>query len=343
VVAPGHTPGTWLTVQLVGDLNRIIRFPGTRRGVAFDELLTLAGAAGDFDAATDGSLYVEQVTRPQNVVRFGLTGGIPENLAFSERVVRDSGGELMLSDGRVLFGTLFSGHGRLVAGRPGDRLFPFVETSDDTSVPAALVGNDQVACMIGSGTNQTIAIVSTKNGQIVRRLKGAQGRKINALAASPDGGTVYFVELYSIWSIPASDGEPRKLATGAGVAPSPDGTYLIIQINDPEGSRLAKLPVAGGEPQPIHLDLGRLRMWLEPLSPNAVAPDGRIVNAVDSPDSWFERVAVIDPRSGHVQVIPTSFSGDIHGPGWTRDGAILALGLPTRSSIWRFRPNPLAP
>jgi hypothetical protein len=127
------------------------------------------------------------------------------------------------------------------------------------------------------------------------------------------------------------------------VAPSPDGANLIIQINDPEGSRLAKLPVAGGEPQPIHLDLGRLRMWLEPLSPNAVAPDGRIVNAVDSPDSWFERVAVIDPRSGHVQVIPTSFSGDIHGPGWTRDGAILALGLPTRSSIWRFRPNPLAP
>jgi len=61
--------------------------------------------------------------------------------------------------------------------------------------------------------------------------------------------------------------------------------------------------------------------------------------SIDSPDSWFESAAVIDPRTGKVQKIETTFSGDIHGPGWTKDGRIIATGLPTQSSLWRFRPE----
>ena len=184
----------------------------------------------------------------------------------------------------------------------------------------------------------SIAIVSTTNGQILRRLNGTQGKPINSIAASPDGKTLYFAWSHVIWAIPASDGEPRKLATGDGVAPSPDGQYLIIQINDKDGTRLAKLAASGGEPQPIRLDLGRFQLWGSPLSPNAVGPDGRIIHAVDSPDSWFETTAVIDPRTGRVDKIPTTFSGDVHGAGWTKDGRIIATGLPTQSSLWRFRP-----
>jgi hypothetical protein len=143
----------------------------------------------------------------------------------------------------------------------------------------------------------------------------------------------------SIWSIPASDGEPRRLASGDGVAAAPDGHYLIIQINEKDGPQLAKLPVTGGNPEPIQLDLGRLRLWAKPLSPNAVGMDGRIVHEVDSPDSWFESPAVIDPRTGRVEQVPNRFSGDIHGAGWTKDGRIIATGLPTQASIWRFRPE----
>jgi len=66
--------------------------------------------------------------------------------------------------------------------------------------------------------------------------------------------------------------------------------------------------------------------------------DGRIIHAVDSPDSWFETAALIDPRTGRVDKILTTFSGDVHGPGWTKDGRIIATGLPTHSSLWRFRP-----
>ncbi|MBI2150195.1 MAG: PD40 domain-containing protein [Acidobacteria bacterium] len=131
--------------------------------------------------------------------------------------------------------------------------------------------------MIGRGANQTVAIVSTKNGQIVRRLKGTAGRAIAGLAASPDGKTLYFVDSQSIWSIPTSDGEPRRLGPGDGVAPSPDGQYLVVQYNEAEGIRLAKLRVTGGEPEPIMLNLGDLRLWGR-LTPNAVG-DGRIVAA----------------------------------------------------------------
>jgi hypothetical protein len=43
--------------------------------------------------------------------------------------VRDKGGVLRLADGRIVFATEFSGRSGMVAGRPGERVFPFVETS----------------------------------------------------------------------------------------------------------------------------------------------------------------------------------------------------------------------
>jgi hypothetical protein len=335
--AIGDSPGVWLTQQMSGDLIRIIRFSTGAKATAVHELVALTHSLYAMDSGPDGSLYVDQLTRPSEVIRFGLSGGIPERLAFSERATSDQGGALLLSDGRVLSATEFSGHPRLVAGRPGERVFPFVETSDDTTVPVALVGDEQVACLIGPSTgSQTIAIVSAGNGQILRRLNGALGKPINTIAASPDGKTLYFAGAHTIWAIPSTDGEPRKLAAGDGVAPSPDGEYLIIQINEKDGPHLARLPVSGGEPQPIRLDLGGFRLWLAPLSPNAVAADGRIIDAVDSPDSWFETAVVIEPRTGRVERIPTTFSGDIHSAGWTKDGRVIATGLPIQSSLWRF-------
>jgi hypothetical protein len=37
--------------------------------------------------------------------------------------------------------------------------------------------------------------------------------------------------------------------------------------------------------------------------------------------------------------VPTDFAGDILYAGWTPDGQILATGLNTEGSIWRFRPQ----
>src|SRR5207247_3724867 len=108
----------------------------------------------------------------------------------------------MLDDGRILYAGEFSGRRRLVAGRPGEKVSPFVETSEETFVPAAVAGDDQVACVIGRDAGQTIALVSTRNGQIIRRLKGTTGQAIDSVAASPHGKTLYFVSSHSTWAIP---------------------------------------------------------------------------------------------------------------------------------------------
>ena len=191
--------------------------------------------------------------------------------------------------------------------------------------------------MIGRGAEQTVAVVSTRNGRILRRLKGTLGKTITALAASPDGKTLYFVESESVWAIPSTDGEPRKLGAGDYVAPSPDGRYLVMQLTETDRIRYVKLNLAGGQVEEIPYNIGALKP-MGPLAHNAVGPDGRILVQVDSPDSWFESAAFIDPRTGSVQKIPTVFTGDIHWPGWTKDGRIIASALPARSSIWRFRP-----
>jgi len=326
----------WITSQLSGDLFQVVRIPSG--GGTTHPLMILSQHSRTIDSAPDGSLYIDLWDRPNEIVRFGVEGGIPELLAFKPRFRRDDALATVLPDRRILFETEFAGRTRMAVIRPGERLFPFVETSEETFEPATVISDNEVACMIGSGENQTVAIVSTKNGQIVRRLKGTMGKQIGQIAASPDGKTLYFVESQSIWAIPVADGEPRKLSSGDGVAPSPDGRYLVIQKIEKDGIKLSKLLVTGGEPEAIAMNLGTLRLWGE-LTPNAVAPDGRIVVAVDSPDSWFESPAVIDPRTGQVEKVPITFGGDIHSPGWTKDGRITASRQPIRSSIWRFRPE----
>jgi len=49
--------------------------------------------------------------------------------------------------------------------------------------------------------------------------------------------------------------------------------------------------------------------------------------------------SVLDPNTGQAKHIPTDFAGDILYAGWTSDGQILAMGLNTEGSIWRFRPQ----
>jgi len=330
-------PGVWLATLKSGDLHQIVEVTDDGvRGIV-RTLVSLPLPIEGVSSGPDGSLYLSQWSRPQEVVRFGQDGGIPERLAFSERVVRDEGGVLMLTDGRILFAKEFAGRRGIASARPGDRDFPFVETSEESFVPVAAVGKDEVACRIGTGDRQMVAVVSAQTGRITRRFPATAGKVINSIAASPDGRTLYFSESGSIWAMSSSGGDPRRLAPGHSVAPSPDGRSLIIQVIENDVPRLTRLPLAGGEPEPIQLNLDRLLLWAFPLAPNAVAPDGRIVFAVDSPDSWFEMPVIIDPVSGSVRVIPLTFSGDIHGPGWTPDGRILASGLPTRSSLWRLR------
>src|SRR5262249_51481734 len=150
--------------------------------------------------------------------------------------------------------------------------------SEETYAPMAMAGPEQVACALGGDTDRTIAIVSTRSGQVVHRLAGTRGKFIESLAISPDGKTLYFVESHVVWAIPTSEGERQRIAPGDAVAVSPDGKYLVIQSLDSQGTHLSRIDIGGADLVAMPAELGNLRLWQGgTLSPGAIAPDGRIV------------------------------------------------------------------
>ncbi len=215
---------------------------------------------------------------------------------------------------------------------------PLIDTAEETDGPAALLADREVAFIIGSGSNRAIAIASIADGRISRRLKGVSGTGIDVLAGSTDGKTLFYVASRNVWSIPAADGSPRKIGAGDSIAVDPNDIELIVQLNEREVC-LARVLIAGGEPRsiPFHSDL---RLTGGVLAANAVRGDGRIVFSASSKDSWFYGAAVLDPKTGAVEKVPLTDTGDIFAPGWGRNGRIIASGSPFKSTMWRFRPLP---
>lgn len=76
-------------------------------------------------------------------------------------------------------------------------------------------------------------------------------RMVSWPAQSPDGRSLVFAALGSLWSMPLPNGTPKKLATAGGLAYAPafsrDGKWLAyVSWNDAEGGQLWKMPAAGG-------------------------------------------------------------------------------------------------
>jgi len=329
-----HSDGRWVLADLPeGSLHRIVAFP--RDGAAgWRTLLTLTMMPWYFDVGPDGSVYLDQTDRPPEVLRFGGSGGEPERVAIS--TATPYGAALPLPDGRVLFPAAVAGRTRLLAAATGKEPVPLVDTREETTPPVTLVGQREVALLIGTPPDRSIAIVSLADGRIVRRLKGARGANFQNLAASSDGRTLYYAAGGAIWALPSTDGEPRKVHAGDGVAVSPQGQDLIIKLSEKDGVRLVRLPASGGQEQPIPYR-SQFRLTANALAPNAVGRDGRILLEVTSADSWFFSVGVLDPRTGRLDKVPVNYDGDIFMPGWTADGRIAAMGMAMRANLWRFR------
>ncbi len=186
------------------------------------------------------------------------------------------------------------------------------------------------------GPEQTIAIASTTEGRLVRRLAGTKGRGISGLAASPDGKTLYFAAGEFIWAIATEDGAPRKLAAGDAVTVSPDGRTLILTQSVRSNPRFMSVPPEGGSEKEIHLESGQ-SLAPVPIGSRALSQDGRLLINVSPPNSWFYRVAVLNLATGHITPIPVTYQGDTVSGNWTADGQVVAVGLPLKSHIWRFR------
>jgi hypothetical protein len=241
-----------------------------------------------------------------------------------------------LPDGRVVAMMRSGGRRRLVAVKDGGEAVPFVQTNEETSSPVALVGRDEVAFIVGSGTTRQLAIASIISGQIVRRLSGVDAANVARLASSPDGRTLYFVVSGKIWSMPSAGGEPRFIRDGDSVAVDPHGQYLVVQLNEDNGVRLVRKPFDGTPETPLNFP--GVRLVQMPLAPNAVATDGTIVKVVSSSNSSFWSAAVLHPDTGKADRIVIPPGRDVWATGVAPDGGIVVSAYPVRSTLWRFKP-----
>jgi Tol biopolymer transport system component len=240
------------------------------------------------------------------------------------------------TEGRFLLDTGFAGHGRLLIGKPAGDFVPLLDTREDTSSPAVSLGNSEVAFVLGTGDDQMIAIASTVEGQLIRRLTGTKGRRITGLGASRDGRTLYFGADGFIWAIPADDGSPKKIAPGDTVTVSPDGRTLVLTRNQESNPTFVSVDSDGSNAKMIHIENSQS---IAPVSVGArsLNRDGKMLINVSPRDSWFYRLVVLDLATGHVTPMKVTYSGDTISGNWTADGHVLSVGLPLRSHIWRFR------
>jgi hypothetical protein len=319
-----------------GDLHRLVAIP--REGNAPARVLfALTAPFWSVDVASDGTIYVDQCDRTAEVLSFAASGGAYETIARATGDLSNSMNPLQLADGRVLLSSSSAGKDRLVVARPGSDPSPFIQTDEETAGPVVEVGTKAVAFFIGTPPAAEIAIATT-DGRILRRMKGAGGGRIQSLAASPDGATLYYADSASIWSIPAAGGTPAKFHAGDGVAIDPANGDLIIQLNEMGATRLMRVSPSGGNDREITVG-GGFNAAPQPISGRIVGPDGRMVITVWSRDSWFWFPAVLDPAGGFVRRVPVPFEDDLFPSNWANDGSILGIGRRLKTAIWRFRPQ----
>jgi hypothetical protein len=338
VTAIATTPGgQWVLFNIPsGNVDRIVEVPRDGSRVV-RPVLTLAHP-GTLDVGPDGSIYVDHETRTSEAFSYSPLNGKVERLTLPETTVTVQEGRMILPlpDGRMLFGTVVSGRRQLAVLAPGKNAVPFLETGEETSSPAALVGKDRAAFLIGTPPNQRIAIASLSDGRIVGRLEKPNSGNVRALAGSPDGNSLYYVEGGFVWATTSGGGEPRKVHEGDRVAVDPSDHSLIIEVTTKDGVRLVRVPPSGGAEQPISMPNG-LRLIAD-LSSGAVAPDGRIAVRYAPKDNWFWPTAILDPRSGKLTELPGVRDLDMNHASWASDGRLVSVALPERSALWRFRP-----
>jgi len=323
----------------VGNENRLVAVPrdGSSR---LQVLAVLTGGINGLDVDRDGNLYFDQGFRPVDLRRFTPGNRLTESwpilplyTAAASWSSTSGGSILPLPDGRVLQPVSSSGGHRVVVSMPGGESQPFMAVEQQNSGPMALLGQDRVALMLGADTSAVVAIVSIATGQLDKELPGIRPA---AIAGSPDGKTLYYVQSKVVWAIPIEGGTARKVREGDAVAVDSDGRSLVVEFIDKTTVRLFRVPLAGGPEVEIEIQ-GDLRLAPGFMAPNAIGPDGRIALTVISPASWYWPMAILDPRTGKLEILPPGLAYDMYG-GWDSQGRIVYYAQGQESSLWRFRP-----
>ena len=319
-----------------GDLNRIVAI-SLKPPFQLRPVLDLQQQVQGIDIGPDGSLYVDQVIRPVEVLRFSDSGRNMEHIGGFPNIAMDLlNPAVHLPDGRTLGTGMISGRRRLLVTSPGKEATPFVQTDEETGWPTVLLGNDRLAFVIGSGEERRFAIAAVENGRILGSIPGIKAGTIIG-ASSPDGETLCG-DGFNIWSVPVAGGTPRAITEGTGVAAFPDGKHLIVTTWGPNGVTFKKVSVETGETQPlVPKDPVRFSpmAW---LGANPIARDGRMLVLLLGRDAWFWKPGIWDTRDGTVREIPQDYPGDMFLPSWTDDGRIVVAAYRYQSSVWRYKP-----
>jgi hypothetical protein len=326
--APTRDGKTILAAGNAGQLSRVVGIPVNGRD-APKVLFTLTEEVNALDAAVDGSIYLDQRVRPVDLLRFPVSGGRAERVA----TLHAAGHYLaVLPDGRlVVTGT--AGRSHLAIVQAGHDPVPLLHTTEQTSGPVTAAGPREVAFLIGLD-RKTIAWATVANGRIARRLPFDHG-KIASLAATPDGKTLYCAAGGTIWAIPRSGGEPKKIRAGDAVAVDPSGKYLIVEVVETPVTRMWRVPLESDVEQEV-LRSGGLRPAAV-IMPDAIGKDGRVLSPLGS-SSPFWPTGVLDQATGSFSPIKVDDKTDFHAVSWAPDGRVVGVGMGVVSHIWRFMP-----
>jgi len=321
-----------LTLEL-GEFTRVLTVSTHGRGQA-RTLFTTTHEVWGLDTAPDGSVYACVTDLPAALVSRPLDRDQEETWArFPE--VSDPDVLAVLPDGRVVLTVLYSGHPRLMVVEPGKEPVAMVATTEDTATPVTVAGPREIAFLIGPVPRTTIAFAEVETGRIMRRIAPGRG-EIVSLAASPDGGTLYFAAGGVIWSIPSAGGQARMIRTGNQVVADSSGRALLVTVPESPNARLFRVPLDGSAQTEIRADTSHAPGYSH-LSPAGWNADGRLLVALH--EMWFSAPAVLDTRNGHVQPLPFDKTSDYYNMAWLPNGRMIALRIGMRSTLWRFAPT----
>ena len=319
-----------LITREFGPFTRVISVPTHGHGPA-QTLFTATHEVWGVETAPDGSIYACVTDVPAELVSRPLDRDETQTVARFPWV-SDPDSIVVLPDGRVVMDVFYSGRTHLVAVERGKSPVAMVTTTEETSIPATMAGQREIAFLIGPEPRGTIAFADIETGRMTRRIAPGKG-EIVSLAASSDGATVYFAAGGTIWSIPSAGGDARKIRSGNRVVADRSGQALLISILESPKMRLFRVPLDGAPEREILADPSHSVAY-QLLSPGSWNPDGRLL--VSLHDSWFTGPAVLDTSTGRVQPLPFDNGSDYSSLGWLPDGRIMALRITLRSTLWRF-------
>jgi serine/threonine protein kinase len=286
------------------------------------------------DAARDGSVYFDYMVRQSSVLQFDTAGK-----AVSETVVTIDGGMLPLDGGSFLVDRMIGGRRHLKVFRADVGERNLLESSEESSSPTARIGADSVAFLLGPQDARRIAIATLRDGRIVKRFP-FDAASVESIAATPDGSRLYYCDHGQVWWIgtKGEEAKPVLVTEGDSIAIDPAGKNLYVNRTQKGQRELARTPLTGGQGEVLAIP-PEYTISDDVLSPAAVNAQGRILFEVDSADSWFEHVAMIDTSRKTFAVIPIGFSGDVWLPGWESGGRIAAVGARLDSTLWHYKPS----